>query len=72
MYVCKAFYVCHIRFICVQIVMHLILATLKQSNFWYLLRFLIISSVHGAFLLSINVLAQNIELKIFAKVLKKF
>ena len=35
------------------------------SNFCYLLRFVIISCVHGAFSLSINVHAQNIEIQNF-------
>ena len=35
-------------------------ATLYQLNFCYLVRFIIISSVHGAFSLPINVHAQNI------------
>ena len=40
--------------------MYVILATPKQFNFCCLPRFIIISSVHGAFSLSINVHAQNI------------
>ena len=41
-------------------IMYVMLATLKQFNFCYLLKFIITSSVHGAFSFSINVRAQNI------------
>ena len=53
--------------------MYVTLATLLQFNFCYLLRFIISSSVHGAFSPSITVHAQNIGTQIFAKkVLRKF
>ena len=50
---------------------HVILATLQQFSFHHLLKFIIISSVHGAFSLSTNEHAQALELKISAnKVLR--
>ena len=54
--------------------MCVMLAALKQFNFRYLLKFFIISSVHGAFSLSINVHAQkHWKSKIVAKnVIRKF
>ena len=54
--------------------MCMMLAALSQFNFCYLLRFIIISSAHGAFSLSINAHVQNIGTqKLFAKkVLRKF
>ena len=55
-------YVLKIRFICVQNVMHVILATFQQLNFCYLLRFIIISSVHGA---SLTCMRRTFELKKF-------
>ena len=39
--------------------MYVISAALEQCNFCYLLRFIIVSSVHGAFSLSNNAQAQN-------------
>ena len=54
-------YVFGSRFICVQNVMYAMLATFQQFNFCYLLRFIIVSSVHRAFPHSIDVHAQNIE-----------
>ena len=53
-------YTLKIRFICVQNVMYVMLATLLQYNFCYLLKFIIISSAHGAVSLSVNVHAHNI------------
>ena len=50
--------------------MYEMLAISKQFNFCYLLRFIIISNVHGAFSLSVNVLAQSIGTKKF--LLRKF
>jgi len=53
-------YVFRIRLICVKNAVYVVLATLQQFNFCCLLRFIIISSVHGAFLVSINVHVQDI------------
>ena len=65
-------YVFRIRFICVQNVMYVKLTALKQFNFCYLLRFIIISSVHGAFSLSTKcVCAKHTNSRIFQESLKK-
>ena len=45
--------------------MYVILATFQKFNFCYLLRFINISSVRGAFSLSVHEHAQNIETQIF-------
>ena len=50
---------------CVQNVMYVILATVSQFSFCYVLKIIIISSVHGAFSLSINVHVQNTETPTF-------
>ena len=49
--------------LCVQDVMYAMLAALYQFNFCFLLRFIIISSVHGAFLLSTNMYEETLEFK---------
>ena len=60
------------NFFCVKHTISLILATLYQVSFCYLLTCIIISSVHGAFMFSINVHVQTLELKNFASILRKF
>ena len=47
-------------YLCVQNVIHVVLTTFLQLDFCYLLRFITISSLYGAFSLSINVHEQNI------------
>ena len=52
--------------------MYVMLAT-QQFDFCYLLKFIIISSQHQAFSLSINVHAHNNETEnVFQEVLRKF
>ena len=66
--VMMSFFICLL--ICVKNVMHMVLVSLNQCNFCCLLRFIIISSVHGAFSLFINVHVHSIGTKKF--LLRKF
>ena len=66
-------YVFKIRLICIQNVMYVMLATLKQFDFCYLLRFIIISSVHGTFHFLLMCIQKTLDSNIFTKkVLRKF
>ena len=47
-------------YLCVQNVIYVVLTTFLQINFFYLPRFIIISSLYRTFSLSINVHEQNI------------
>ena len=60
-------YAFKIRLICVQNVMYVMLATIYQFNLRYLLRFINISSAHGAFPPSINVHVQDIGTQRFCQ-----